>query len=280
MTSPGIEAQGSPDAPLVAWFIHGILGRGRNFRSFARRVATTWPAFRVLLPDLRCHGEAPAQLGPHTLVACAEDLEEIASRYGRPSVVVGHSFGGKVALRWASLGYAAADTALWVLDSPPGAVTQTRSTSDAADPVRILSLLRSIETPAESRESLRTTLRSAGVDEAIIAWLLTSAVERGGGWDWLWDLDGVESMLLDYAKTDLWPYLRAPEPEIHLLRAGRSDRWSADDLARLSALDDSGSPSAHVLPDAGHWVHADDPDGVIALLAPSFAARAAMASVD
>ena len=60
---------------------------------------------------------------------------------------------------------------------------------------------------------------------------------------------------------DLWSALEHPKRRCHLLRALESDRWTAEAIARLESL----SEGYHTL-NAGHWVHADNPDGLLLLL--------------
>jgi len=50
----GERAQFDPSAPTVL-FLHGILGSGKNWSTFAKRVAQQC-ALQALLLDLRCHG--------------------------------------------------------------------------------------------------------------------------------------------------------------------------------------------------------------------------------
>ncbi len=63
------------------------------------------PSWQVLLVDLRCHGES-AQLEqqpapPHSVESSAKDTLTLLSRLKIfPEALVGHSFGGKVVLRW------------------------------------------------------------------------------------------------------------------------------------------------------------------------------------
>jgi esterase len=218
-----VEVIGRADAPRVGWFLHGILGRGRNWRSFARRVADAAPDFRLVLPDLRCHGESACPEGPHDLAACADDLKQVAAEHGAPEVVVGHSFGGKVALACLRAGLTPRST--WVLDSPPGVERAIAAIDPRLDPATILRVLKAIPVPAESRDQLRAPLREAGIPEGIVAWLLTSAASGPDGWRFLWDLDGVEELLASYLSDDLWPIVWSAASEVHLVRAGRSDRW-------------------------------------------------------
>lgn len=266
-----IETVGDPAAPHVTWFLHGILGRGRNWRGFARRIVEAVPSFRAVLVDLRCHGDTPPLPGPHDLAACADDLADLATADGHPEIVVGHSFGGKVALAYAR-DRAVGSPVSWVLDSPPSAVPERDPVH--GDPEWILDRLEEIQVPAPSREALRLPIRSTGLSEATVAWLLTSARQDVDGWRWSWDLDGVRQMLESYRREDFWPFLARTHLEINLVRAGRSDRWTDAEIARLDAMLPDATVRAHELPLAGHWLHVDDPEGTFALLAPSYTSRA------
>ena len=101
---------------LNVFICHGILGSGQNWRGFARKLQQI-RSLNIVLVDLRCHGRSPPQLPPHTVDACSRDLLKLSGVVGAPDIVIGHSFGGKVAL--ASLRYLKPQQ-VWVLDSPPG----------------------------------------------------------------------------------------------------------------------------------------------------------------
>ena len=55
-----------------------------------------------------------------------------------------------------------------------------------------------------------------------------------------------------------------------MVRAARSERWDDGVVRALESA--SAAPGArvrfHVLRDAGHWLHVDNPDGLRALIAP------------
>jgi esterase len=258
------EQVGAPDAPKVGWFLHGILGRGRNWRTLARKLAASAPDHRFLLVDLRGHGESPAP-PPNDLAACAADLDELAAREGVPSVVIGHSFGGKVVMSYLR-DRAPAGVVGFVLDAIPGPMRQTAFPSNS-DPVSILNVLRSMPTFAPTRDALRQPLNVAGIPGSVVDWLLTSATETPDGWRFVWDLPVIDALLASYAQADFWPWLEQATHEVHLVRAGRSDRWTPQDVARLEAL--RPPAVAHLLPTAGHWLHVDDPAGTLGIIAPS-----------
>lgn len=259
----GFEWVGDASAPTRAWFVHGILGQGRNWRSFAQRWRDGRDDRAAALIDLRNHGQHPPVSPPHDLAACARDVQALVAHHGAPDLLVGHSFGGKVVLQWLNDAAAAPPPEVWVLDSPPGA-----GPLDGDDPTAaptVLSHLRSAPVPADSRDPVRQHLRDHGLPEPIVAWLLTS-LRRGedGQWRWTYGLDGVGAMLESYATTDLWPVVEAHASTLHFVRAGRGGRFTADDEARARAIP---GLTVHTMPNASHWLQADDPVGLLQLMA-------------
>lgn len=250
-----------------AFFLHGILGSRRNWLSFARRIVSNYPQWRLVLVDLRNHGESHGASGPHTLAACAQDLGELAAHLGEePSVVVGHSFGGKVALVYARDVAADLDD-LWVLDSSPGKYIPT-GTGSVEQVIRTISAL---PLPIAGRRELVRDLTEKGLSMSLAQWMTTNLRATPEGFVWRFDLDAVREMLLDYAQNDLWSMVECPPAgyRTHFVQGGRSDRWTADDNERLARGSQAGL-DLHILPDAGHWVHTDDPDGLYAAMEPTW----------
>ena len=119
-----VTASGVDSPAHIGWILHGILGSGRNWRSFARALAKSRPDWGFVLPDLRNHGATGPLPGPHTLSACVADLDGLPA----PDWVAGHSFGGKVALAWAAERGLDSDVRdVWVLDSIPSAASSVDS---------------------------------------------------------------------------------------------------------------------------------------------------------
>lgn len=263
MTLAYSEVRGA-EARRTAFILHGIMGSGRNWRSFASRLAAQHPEWRFVLPDLRAHGDSPPLPPPHTVAACAEDLARLADELEVPEVVVGHSFGGKVALACTEGRLQPTLRHVVVLDITPGPLTRGLP----ADIATVLSAVRDAPTPAPSREAIRASLQRHGLSDGLIAWLLTSTRHHDGEWRWKYDLDAIDQLLADYGRLDYWPLLENPPVPVRFVRAGRSDRWTPTELARFEACP---RVALDVLPDAGHWLHVDDPEGLLALLAPVFA---------
>lgn len=75
---------------------------------------------------------------------------------------------------------------------------------------------------------------------------------------------------------DYWPLLEHPPKgmEIVIVRAENSDRWDPHVTQRLESLDkkrgdeSEGKVSVVVLPNSGHWVHVDNPKGLLEIVIP------------
>lgn len=262
MSNDGFERIGEASATTSAWFVHGILGQGKNWRSFAQRWRGTDGSRSAALVDLRNHGLHPAVPAPHDLASCANDLQALVNREGVPDMLVGHSFGGKVVLQWLHDHAPEDPPVTWVLDSPPGPGTIDGDDITAAPTV--LRLLREAPVPAENRDPVRAYLTERGLPVPIVAWLLTSLRRSDdGAWRWLYNLDGIESMLRSYETTDLWPVVEERAPSVRIVRAGRGGRFTVTDEARAREIP---GLALHVMPEASHWLQVDDPDGLLRLV--------------
>jgi len=240
----------------TTYILHGILGAGRNWRSIARKLAAR-TGHRVVLPDLPNHGGSGP--GARSLKAAAAAVGGLHQHVGSPDTIVGHSFGGKVALAHArDFG----TPVVWVLDAVPFPTPASLVADDHSSPARVIAAAEAVRTPSPDRASVREALLRAGLSPPLVQWLLTSLIRSDRGWVWVWDLDGISAMLEDYARTDFGPWLHTTPADVHLVRALRSQRWTDEVLARLEDLPRT---TVHAL-DAGHWVHVDAPSEVVELL--------------
>lgn len=244
----------------VAYVLHGILGSGRNWRTLCRKLVRARPELACVLVDLRNHGDSQGAPPPHTVTAAADDLVALHAAHGPPHEVIGHSFGGKVALRYAQRHPDGLDR-VWVLDSRADAEPPT----DDNEVARVLQALARVPMPLATRDELVVHLTGQGFSEGLARWLTTNLTRTDDGLRWVFDLDAIRAMITDYWQLDLWSVLRDPPCRVDVVRAGRSDRWPDRVLDRFRT--EAGARThLHVLPDAGHWVHVDDPQGLIALL--------------
>lgn len=67
----------------------------------------------------------------------------------------------------------------------------------------------------------------------------------------------------------LWSLLKKPPQglKVDFVKAAGSDfRWGGPDEGLIKSM----GHGVHLLKDSGHWVHTDNPQGLLKLLAPAF----------
>jgi esterase len=247
-------------------FLHGILGRGTNLRSIAKRFVDAHPTWTAWLVDLRGHGRSPKGSPGPSLESAARDVIELAARSSLPvTAIAGHSFGGKVALEAARISAAGSLQHVVVIDSPPGAREPLRGNDSALSVIDTIELLpRNLA----SRTSFVDALIAAGKPRLLAEWLAQSVEQTRQGVRFALDLDEIRNLLLDYFARDLWMVVESPPAGVcvHLVIGDRSDSYSPADRERAFRLAAANERvTVHVLP-AGHWVHVDDPDGLLQVL--------------
>ena len=254
-----------PQAEIL--FLHGILGRGANLRTLAKRFVATCAGWSAVLCDLRGHG-ASKDLGgePATLAQCAGDVLALSARSTHPvGAVFGHSFGGKVAVEMAREGCAPCGHYV-VVDSLPSPRTSARGSETTLE---VIELLASLPGPFPTRQAFIAALVQRALPTGIAEWLATSLRRDADGFRFGIDLDLVRALLDDYFARDLWPVVEAPafDAQMHLVIGERSTVFDEPARERARALEAKrpGRVTVDVLP-AGHWVHVDAPDALLEVL--------------
>jgi pimeloyl-ACP methyl ester carboxylesterase len=261
----------APGVTPARWlvFLHGILGSGANWRSFARQVVTARPAWGALLVDLRLHGESRDFSPPHTVEAAADDVVRALAAEGlldSARGALGHSFGGKVALALArQLGAAERPLEqLFVIDSTPGARPDGRGSSGVR---HIVELLTELPSEFADRNAFTAWIEARGVSRPTAMWLAMNVRPEPGTTRFVFriDIEQVRAMMNDYFLTDFWPVVERPEPgrHTHLVTGEKSEVVDAPDRARAAACPRT---TVDVVAGAGHWVHVDAPDRLLEIV--------------
>lgn len=265
-----VAADGAtPDRWML--FLHGILGSGANWRTFARRLVAAKPEWGAVLVDLRLHGDSQPKDGafgpPHTLRSAAHDIEElVATLPGSARGILAHSFGGKVGLELAK-GSALSLSHFFLIDSNPGARPTARGSESTRHIVDILG-----EVPEEfaDRQAFTAWIEQRGVSRPVAMWLAMNVrpLPNTTRYTFRIDLAGVRELLDDYFREDLWSVLERPSGEVRidLVVGGKSSVLDADDIERARRCPRT---TVHVIEDAGHWVHADAPDALFEIVQAS-----------
>lgn len=283
----------------TAILIHGLMGAGKNLRSLARNLlaavsqlnSQNAAGWQIMLVDLRNHGNSAGLehlKPPHDIPSAARDIAELvkSQSWKWPEIVLGHSLGGKVALEFGEscvqgrYGLSAVPPKqLWVLDSVPCKIDVEQN----GEVERVLKTIQSLPDPVPSRRWLVEHMMKEGFSKILSEWLgsnLKRIDTQSEKMMWLFDVKGIYDMYLSYRQTDYWSFLESPPKgsDVGIVRAENSDRWLPSVVSQLEKLveaskqptEQQGTVSYHVLEKAGHWMHVDNPDGLVEMLAPSF----------
>jgi pimeloyl-ACP methyl ester carboxylesterase len=235
------------DAPALV-FLHGLLGSGSNWHTQAQRLA---PGRQVLVPDLRNHGRSPQS--PETgYDAMVSDLLALLVREDLDRVtLVGHSMGGKLAML-AALRAPQRVERLVVVDIAPVRYPNRYEAIFAA--------LQSLDLAAlTSRREADRQLEDRLPDPGLRQFLLQNLVKANRGWAWRVNLpvlaEQAERLMGFEPLAGLEPF----EGPVLAIYGGESDYVSEGHAELFRPW----FPAARLecVEGAGHWVHAERPDG-------------------
>lgn len=233
--------------------MHGIYGRGGNWRSVARKLVSLRPEWGVLLVDLRMHGKSMGAPGPQTLANCAADVLALVDQQrelGRNvGSILGHSFGGKVAL---AMRLRRPDLCpIWLIDSAPGA--RPGAMEDSTNTVvSVLKMLRELPATFADREEFVSVVKGFGFGP-IAQWLAMNLEACPQGYRNALDPSAMTELLQDYFDSDLWPAILASDTPVHVAAATRGSSISSVDREKL---EQATQVQVHDV-EGGHWLHVD-----------------------
>jgi pimeloyl-ACP methyl ester carboxylesterase len=246
------------------FFLHGIFGSGRNWSAIARGVVRARPDWEAVLVDLRLHGDSGDAPAPHTIAACADDVARLSRALpdnGGPTALLGHSFGGKVALL-ASERLAPPCVQGWVIDSTPSAGVT------GAGAREMMRLLGRVPGPFATRRDGADAIEAGGFPRFVAEWMATNLVRVDDGYTWRFDLGAMDALLRDFFASDLWERVERPPGvcEYRFVGASENSILSAEDTARIERLESEGAPVQLDTLAGGHWLNVANPEGLIALI--------------
>ncbi|UOG75431.1 alpha/beta fold hydrolase [Hymenobacter tibetensis] len=240
--------------PLV--ILHGLFGTLDNWQTLARRWSEA--GHRVVSVDLRNHGRS-FQTPEHTYELMSADVLALLNSLalGPELTLLGHSMGGKVAMRFA-LDHPDRLAKLVVVDIAP-------RFSDMAHQDDILEGLNAVDlTTIENRQqaddALAQHIRQPGVRQFLLKNLYRL---EDNSFAWRQNLQALTSNIAEIG-AEISGSAPCLKPTL-FIRGGKSDYITAEDkLYSIPTL----FPNSQVetVVDAGHWVHAEAPDTVFELV--------------
>jgi esterase len=233
--------------------LHGLFGSAQNWASIAQRLGES---DRVIAFDLRNHGASPWS-ETMSYAEMAEDVRAaMAARGHRRYALIGHSMGGKVAMVLALANPAEVER-LVVVDIAP-----------VAYPVPYLAYvraMRALDLETITRRRVADTWLAATIaDPAERAFLLQSLVFGDDKPHWRLNLAAIETALPLLAGFPSFAPGTAYDGPALFIAGGRSNALRPEREPAVTGL----FPAAELarIDDAGHWVHAEQPDAFLALV--------------
>uniref|UniRef100_A0A7S1TFG1 AB hydrolase-1 domain-containing protein n=1 Tax=Compsopogon caeruleus TaxID=31354 RepID=A0A7S1TFG1_9RHOD len=262
-------------------FLHGLLGSVGTYRSLLRR-QDFLPDHEIMAVDLRNHGGSPHLSGKMTIpeleadvvrwlrkreessfnpgIAKGGDASTVLDQGHPPVTLLGHSLGGKVAMRLAMTSPHLVER-LVVVDIAPRHYSLVGSCSaEAVHAMRMLDL-RTLKSRVEADEGLkRLGVRDAGVRMFLLTNLVHDKSDVQTRFSWRVNIetinDSIEELHGFPEDVLLLPPFRKPTLFVRGENSNfvRSER-DGDLIQRLFP-----NSAIKTVPHAGHWVQADAPD--------------------
>lgn len=241
--------------PIV--ILHGLFGTLDNWQTLAKQLAEHYTVYII---DQRNHGRSP-HADEFNYRILAEDLQQfMEDNWMYKARVIGHSMGGKTALQFA-LEYPAMVEQLVVVDMGIKAYTGGHAEIFAA----LLELdVAKITDRKAAADLLAARIPERGVRQFLLKNLTRS---KAGGYQWKMNLPVLharyQDILAAIESNDTF------DGDTLFIRGGKSNYVQDNDWNAIQTL----FPRAELatVANAGHWVHAEQPQQLLQLVLNFFA---------
>lgn len=232
--------------PLI--ILHGLFGFSDNWQSHAKKLADY---YRVILVDLRNHGHSPWS-DEFSYDIMAQDVLELIQELNLQDVIlVGHSMGGKVAMRLAQLDESVLEK-LVVVDM--GIKQYPMHHEHIIAGIRAIDI-DNISARREAEAVLDKYIESYGIKQFLLKNIYW---KEKGKLAWRMNIDVLEREMPEILKA-------LPEGQVHVptlfMRGELSNYVLDDDIPNIEhQFIDS---EVVTISGAGHWLHAEAPEEFI-----------------
>ncbi len=243
------------EGSIPVLILPGLFGSTTNWRGFAKALSSDWP---VIVLDQRNHGRSP-HAETHSYHDLASDLLGFLDAHGIEKIkLCGHSMGGKASMVFSLLHSERIDQ-LAVLDIAPVSYSHTHAPYLEA----MIDLdLSSIASRAEADKVLSEVI----TDTATRLFLLQSLVGNAGNFEWRLNL---RTLLEEMPKILSFPEMSMSSDVSALFLSGEVSDYVGPEHYRV-VKERFPKASFEQIPEAGHWLHAEQPQAVLAALVNFF----------
>jgi len=234
--------------PIV--ILHGLFGSSDNWQTFGRKLSEQ--GFRVILADLRNHGQSPHS-DEMNFKVMAEDIKELLDDEGLPSAfLAGHSLGGKTAMKFAFM-YPEMISKLVVIDIAPRAYpVHHQGIIESLQKVDT----NSLKTRAEAESQLAIGIEDSSTQQFLLKNLYRKEKDL---FAWRFNLDAIKKQIENVGEAT-YPSSPFDKPTL-FIRGEKSIYINYDDEREI--YDHFLNVVVKAAPTSGHWVHADNPEWLL-----------------
>jgi esterase len=242
--------------------LHGLFGSSDNWVTIAKNLADS---FTVYLPDQRNHGQSPHS-NIHDYDAMRDDLHELVTGLKlRKFFLAGHSMGGKTAISFA-LKWSEMLNGLMVADISPFVRGDIKN-SAYNQHLTILNTMLSVDLNIISTREQAESAIAVNIPSGKVRGFILKNLKRDADNNFMWKinaqalLNNLDNIMKGIDRGTFQDQQISGFPVI-FLKGADSDYLPKDDFRDILRI----FPAAEFItvPGAGHWLHADNPDAVIA----------------
>ncbi|WP_394127100.1 alpha/beta fold hydrolase [Vibrio hepatarius] len=231
--------------------IHGLFGNLDNLGLLARDLRQD---HQVVSIDLRNHGLS-LHTDEHNYALMAQDVLDVVQHLELSNyIIVGHSMGGKVAMKLADIDRGNIANLL-VLDMAPVKYSQSRHDN-------VFDGLKAVEAqqPVNRKQALDILAQHIEL-EGVRQFLGKSLFNNGEHLAWRFN---VTSLWNNYWDILGWEPIAPIDTPTLFLKGGDSDYLTAEHQADVQSQFQNAK--AHVIANTGHWLHAEKPAEVLRVI--------------
>ncbi|MFZ0024210.1 alpha/beta fold hydrolase [Acinetobacter sp.] len=230
-------------SPMV--FIHGLFGSLSNLGVLARHFSEQRTVIQL---DVRNHGLSGHSSDLSYKIMAKDVLETLSSLNIQKFVVVGHSMGGKIAMKIADLARVQTEK-LVVLDITPIQYHESHHT-------KIFKALFAVQQASVASRLEAVKIMREYIHEEMVIQFLLKSFNKG---QWLFN---VQALFDHYSDIMDWEKVEKINQPALFLRGGNSFYISKPE--HFAAIDKQFSQAKiEVIENTGHWLHGEKPDEVI-----------------
>ena len=239
------EIHGEKGQDLIV--IHGLFGMGYNWNTLGKQFSKYC---KVHLIDLRNHGRSPHSTDFNYDVMCEDVLEYMKDHNIQKPILLGHSLGGKVAMKFAFT-YPEKTEKLIVADIVPRKYNTDFHQNLLSTLYKLP--LEDFEKRDEVDKAFSLCVENQGVRRFLLKNLYRNKEKK---FSWRFNID----VLLKELSTIQESYIIDGVCDIptHFIKGGKSDHINSND--ELLIKKHFSDFSIAIIEGAGHWLHAEDPE--------------------